>query len=110
MIKQTQDQWLGGNYTGSDAFTDLSFPNFKSIANSFGIEYQNLNVIGDASELLKRSFVHLKKPKLIEVKINSDARVLPQVKFGRPNEDMEPLLDDDVFSDFMITPSMRKFE
>jgi len=110
MIKQTQDQWLGGNYSGSDACIDLSFPNFKSIANSFGIEYQNLNVIGDASERLKRSFAHIKKPKLIEVKINSDARVLPQVKFGRPNEDMEPLLDDDVFSDFMITPSIRTFQ
>ena len=49
----------------------------------------------------------MKKALIIEVIVDSNARVIPQVKFGRPNEDMEPLLDDNVFSDFMLIQSMR---
>ena len=38
----------------------------------------------------------------MEIQIPDDARVIPQVKFGRPNEDMEPLLPRNVFEEKMI--------
>ena len=42
------------------------------------------------------------KAVLCNVIISSSARVVPQVKFGKPNEDMEPLLPRDVFFKNMI--------
>jgi acetolactate synthase-1/2/3 large subunit len=108
MIKQTQDQWLGSKYAGSDASTDLTFPNFASIASSFGIEYQKIDAEDDKLGVMRKNFLSKRAPKLIEVIVDSNARVIPQVKFGRPNEDMEPLLDDNVFSDFMLIQSMRQ--
>ena len=33
--------------------------------------------------------------------------MIPQVKFGRPNEDMEPLLTDALFDDCMLIASTR---
>ena len=57
---------------------------------------------------MRQNFRGRRTPKLIEVIVDSHARIIPQVKFGRPNEDMEPLLDDNVFSDFMLIQSMRQ--
>lgn len=110
MIKQTQDQWLGSKYAGSDASIDLTFPDFASIASSFGIEYQKIDTQDEKLGALLPHFLDRNVPKLIEVMVNSNARVLPQVKFGRPNEDMEPIIDDNVFSDFMLIPSMRQMK
>ena len=42
------------------------------------------------------------KASLLNVKISPKARVTPQVKFGRPNEDMEPLLPRDIFLKNML--------
>mgnify|MGYP001329102043 CR=1 FL=1 len=42
-----------------------------------------------------------------EVVISKNKRVLPQVKFGRPNEDMEPLLTNALFDDCMLIGSAR---
>ena len=108
MIKQTQDQWLGSKYAGSDACTDLTFPCFALIASSFGIEYQKVDTQDEKLGVLLPHFLDKRGPKLIEVIIKSEARVLPQVKFGRPNEDMEPLLDKHLFEEFMLIPGMRQ--
>ena len=62
----------------------------------------------DKLGVMRKNFLSKRAPKLIEVIVDSNARVIPQVKFGRPNEDMEPLLDDNVFSDFMLIQSMRQ--
>ncbi len=102
MIKQTQDQWFDGNYFASD--NDLFFPDFKSIAKASRIHFDSFDV--------KQLDIHLKsKPRngvnLFEVKVPEEARVIPQVKFGRPNEDMEPLLTDALFDDCMLIASTR---
>ena len=47
-------------------------------------------------------FLSNEKASLLEVEISSEARVIPQVKYGRPNEDMEPLLPRNVFRENMI--------
>ena len=102
MIKQTQDQWFEGHYFASG--NDLHFPDFSSIASASGIHFDSFDV--------KELDAHIKsKPckgvNLFEVKIPEDARVIPQVKFGRPNEDMEPLLPNALFDDCMLIGSMR---
>ena len=39
--------------------------------------------------------------------ISPQARVEPQVKFGRPNEDMEPLVPRDIFLKNMIIEPLK---
>ena len=39
---------------------------------------------------------------ICNVCIDNDFRVIPQVKFGKPNEDMEPLLPREMFKENMI--------
>jgi acetolactate synthase-1/2/3 large subunit len=92
MIKQTQEQWLNSKYVGSSGTLDLSFPDFGKLADAFGINYESLS----DSESLRQQMDRIRSardPMLVNVDIDTAARVIPQVKFGRPNDDMEPLLE-----------------
>lgn len=100
MIKQTQEQWLGADYVASNE-RDLTFPSFKSVAESFGFDYFKIDSVSDLDAALD-VMATSSGPKLFELIISSEARVIPQVKAGRPNEDMDPLLPRETFLDAMI--------
>ena len=101
MIKQTQDQWLNSNYVASSGDGGLSFPNYQKISEAFDLDYIELFINSDVESKLEY-FLSAKKPVLMNVKIPQNARVKPQVKYGRPNEDMEPLLNRQQFIKNMI--------
>ena len=101
MIKQTQEQWLNSNYVASSNSGGISFPNYKKLSSTFNLDYFFINNLENDKQNLN-SFFKNEKASLLEVLISEDARVIPQVKFGRPNEDMEPLLPRDVFYQNMI--------
>ncbi len=105
MIKQTQDQWLKSNYVASSEEGGLSFPNYKKISEAFDLEYLELSFKSDLNEKLNK-FLNSRGPVLFNVKVPKNARVKPQVKFGRPNEDMEPLLPRDIFKENMIIQTL----
>lgn len=103
MIRQTQDQWLDSDYIASSRQGGISFPCFSKLAEAFGLEYVRI----DTGEYLTEGLeLVLASPGavLCEVVVPEAARVIPQVKFGRPNEDMEPLLPRDLLSSLMCIP------
>lgn len=102
MIKQTQEQWLGSKYYASSYEGGLSFPDYRSLAHAFELEYLEIASLKDCTDKLSNAFIS-DAALLCNVIIPSEARVVPQVKFGRPNEDMEPLLPRDLFLKNMIT-------
>ena len=100
MIQQTQDQWLDSNYHASSEEGGLSFPNYKKLASTYNIKYFELNSEKDFS--LINEIMNDGNPLICNVCIDKDFRVTPQVKFGKPNEDMGPLLPRDMFKESMI--------
>ena len=100
MIQQTQDQWLDSNYHASSEEGGLSFPNYKKLASTYNIKYFELNSEKDFS--LIDEIMNYDNPLICNVCIDKDFRVTPQVKFGKPNEDMGPLLPRDMFKESMI--------
>jgi acetolactate synthase-1/2/3 large subunit len=105
MIQQTQDQWLGSKYYASSAEGGLSFPNYEHLAAAFGMEYYTASEQLAAASVLEKT-IGSDVPVFCNFIIPRDARVIPQVKFGRPNEDMEPLLPRPMFEDAMIVEPM----
>ena len=106
MIKQTQDQWLQSNYVASSNEGGLSFPKYKKISEAFNLNYIELSLNSEIDEKLE-VFLGSNKPVLMNVRVSKNKRVKPQVKFGRPNEDMEPLLSRDAFKQNMIIKPMN---
>jgi acetolactate synthase-1/2/3 large subunit len=104
MIRQTQDQWLDSSYEASSGAGKLNFPNFALVAESFGYSYLQANADGDVDPVLQIFWDH-PNDVILHVSINETARVSPQVRFGRPNEDMDPLLPRDIFiANMLIDP------
>jgi acetolactate synthase-1/2/3 large subunit len=101
MIRQTQDQWLGSNYHSSSQEGGLHFPEYAQLAASTGFDFINLGPEDDIDATLQR-FWSSARPVFLRVEIDPAWRVVPQVRFGRPNEDMEPLLPRDLFISMML--------
>lgn len=105
MIKQTQEQWLGSKYHASSYEGGLSFPDYRLLAQAFELEYLEIASLQDCAHKMKNIFLS-SSAVLCNVIIPSEARVVPQVKFGRPNEDMDPLLPRDLFLENMIIEAL----
>jgi acetolactate synthase I/II/III large subunit len=101
MIQQTQDQWLGSNYLASSFEGGLPDPDYVAIARAYGIPTLTLDRKAGMEENLRGMF-ETSGPIFCNVEIAAHRRVSPQVKFGRPNEDPEPLLERSEFLSNMI--------
>jgi acetolactate synthase I/II/III large subunit len=100
MIQQTQEQWLDSNYYASSKQGGISFPDFQKLSKAYNFKYFELKDDSDLN-LIEEIFAY-PKALICNVFIDNDFRVTPQIKFGRPNEDMGPLLPREVFKENMI--------
>jgi acetolactate synthase I/II/III large subunit len=107
MVQQTQEQWLDGKYYATSAreHGHLSFPDFDRLAGAFDMAVTG---IAQNAEIERGINWTLQQPGAVmcNVHIPSDARVIPQSRFGFPIEDSEPLLPRDEFLDSMIVAPM----
>lgn len=100
MIQQTQDQWLDSKYIASSMPGGISFPNYQKIADAYEMDYLELSSNSDVSKI--SAVIKSSKPTICNVKVDDSFRVTPQVVFGKPNEDMGPLMPRDFFNKNMI--------
>jgi acetolactate synthase-1/2/3 large subunit len=101
MIQQTQDQWLDSKYEASSTNGGLGFPDFHALAKTLRIPAIRIQTNGDAQTHI-RTFLEAPGPGFCTLEISPEERVIPQVKFGRPIEDSEPLLDRTEFLKSML--------
>ena len=93
-------EWLHNKNMGYGK-ESLSFPNYKSIANAFNFQYSEIEKNYQIDERIRWS-INNTQPTLCNVMIPEDAKVWPKLVFGRPIEDMHPLLPRDEFRKNMI--------
>jgi acetolactate synthase I/II/III large subunit len=107
MIKQTQDQWLGSKYFASSIESGLVFPDFEQLAKTFGFNFLRMDENQNSDEVIA-NFWEAKNPVFLQLKISPSFRVIPLVKAGMPNEDMEPPMDINLFSSLMLVPHIPR--
>ena len=92
MCRQTQKQWLGGVYHGTSD-KDLATPDFEQIAYAYGIGISlSIQMLMDdkwTGENLKDKWAG---PEFLEITIDPEQGVSPQVRFGKSIEDGDPAL------------------
>ncbi|HEV3007293.1 MAG TPA: thiamine pyrophosphate-binding protein [Pirellulales bacterium] len=106
MIQQTQDQWLGSRYYASSVAGGLADPDFAAVARAYGFATMNLRRNADLPAGIAQA-MRAEGPLLCHVEIRPEHRVVPQVKFGRPNEDPEPLLPRREFLENMLVEPLE---
>jgi len=105
MIQQTQDQWFNSQYEGSSTEGGLAFPDFLRVAAAYGIKTFSINKNSELQGVIEK-VIKYKGPVFCNVEIPSSHRVKPQVVFGRPIEDGEPLLPrDEFFKQMIVKPA-----
>lgn len=106
MIQQTQDQWLGARYLASTVEGGLAFPDFIKVAKVYGFKTVNISINKDLSVGIKKVF-KMKGAVFCNVEILPEHRIIPQVRFGRPIEDGDPLLQRKKFLEQMVVKPTR---
>lgn len=101
MCRQTQEQWLGGNYYSTDVEHGLSFPDFVRVAYAFDIPAGRIDLSAEVPRALE-AFFRAPGPGLLDVVIGSDERLNAQVQYGKPNEDGNPPLPREELAEQMI--------
>jgi acetolactate synthase-1/2/3 large subunit len=77
MIRISQENLFEGRLAGSDAGKDISFPSFKSLAETFGLGYARIDSIDALSEV--ESLLGSDQAVLIEVIMAPSQRYLPRL-------------------------------
>lgn len=91
MCRQTQRTWLGGTYPSTSYDGGLATPDFKSIARAYGIR---------GFECVE-SLLATEKAGFLELPINQDYQLVPQVKAGKPLEDADPPISREELEEIM---------
>jgi acetolactate synthase-1/2/3 large subunit len=104
MIQQTQDQWLNSLYCASTIDGGLAFPNFVKVAKAYNFKTVSISHNRELHKKIKQVFT-TDGPVFCNIDISPKHRVIPQVKYGRPIEDSEPLLErSEFFQNMIIKP------
>lgn len=101
MIKVSQNNLFEGRLSGVNVSTGISFPNFESLAETFGLGYTKLSNPIDLGDLLT-SALGSNRSELIEVIMDPDQKYLPRLSTTKledgslaspPIEDLDPKID-----------------
>ncbi len=91
MVQQTQDQWFESKYIATSEKGGLPAVDMVRVAQGFGFLVENIQTNDELEDKVKLA-LNSSNSIFCNIEINQKHRVIPQVKFGRPNEDAEPLL------------------
>ena len=105
MVRQTQDMWLNGNHFATSTNNGLPDPNFIEIAKAYGFRTEFVQNSNDCVTKIEHILTG-DDPCFVNVEINAQFGVYPQVRFGRPNEDAEPLLGREEFLSNMLIKAL----
>ena len=104
IIKQFQSLYLKSRFEASGK--GIKNPDFKNLAFGYGINYTKISNHKEISSKLKKV---LNSPKIefIDVIVSKNQKIIPKLYFGRPIEDLSPLLDRSEFNKNMIVKTAK---
>ena len=106
IIRQFQELYLNKIYEASNATTGVTNPNFKKISNAFGIKYSEIRNNTEIDKILNK-VLKSEKFEFVNVIVDPNQKIIPKLQFGKPIEDMSPLLPRSEFMQNMIIPSFK---
>lgn len=91
MCRQTQRQWLKGEYPSTSFEGGLACPNYRAVAEAYGLQSFSTEW-ADAARNFTEGFLANDQPGLLELDISEDQGIEGQVRFGKSLEDADPAL------------------
>jgi len=91
MVRQFQQSYFEERYPST--YRGYSAPDFKVIANAYGIKGVTINNPKDVKDGLKNMWQIPREPFLLQVIIDTFTNVFPKIAFGLPITEMEPFAE-----------------
>ena len=107
IIKQFQELYLNKRYEASISSKGVTNPNFKKISNAYGINYSEIKNNKEIDKVLNK-ILNSKKPEFVNVIIDPNQKIIPKLQFGKPIEDLSPLLPRSEFKKNMLVPPLKE--
>ncbi|PHX88684.1 MAG: acetolactate synthase [Pelagibacteraceae bacterium] len=107
IIKQFQELYLNKRYEATIPSKGVTNPDFKKISNAYKISYNEIKCNNEIDRILKKVLIS-NKPEFINVIIDSNQKIIPKLQFGKPIEDLSPLLPRSEFNKNMIIASLKE--
>lgn len=104
IIRQFQSLYLDKRYEASKK--GITNPDFEKISKAFGLKYLKINSNKKSKEIIKK-VLNNDGPCLCEVFIDPNQTISPKLEFGRPIEDLSPLLNREIFNKFMLPSKVK---
>jgi acetolactate synthase-1/2/3 large subunit len=106
IIKQFQELYLKARYEATTPGKGVTNPDFKKISNAYGVNYSEINNNNKIDKVLDK-ILNSRKPEFVNVIIDPNQKIIPKLQFGKPIEDLSPLLSRPEFKKNMIVPPWR---
>jgi acetolactate synthase-1/2/3 large subunit len=102
MCRQTQRQWLNGEYVSTSPQGGVASPDFQDIARAYKfLSYGPNSISGYGIEDALGKVFRARGPAFLEIPIDPEFGVMPQARFGFPIEDQEPALSREELAEAM---------
>lgn len=101
IIIQFQDMYFEGRHAASRPESGYTVPDFLKVAAAYGIASERIAHHDEMREKIKRVLAS-SHPVLCDVVLETEQRLTPKLEFGKPIEDLSPLLPRNEFRENMI--------
>lgn len=91
MMRHFQEMYFNSNYVHSKPEKGYLPPNFKKIADAFGINYTNVSKEIDLGNEMKE-LIGNNTPQLINIELRGDTYLFPKLAFNKPVYEQDPEL------------------
>jgi len=108
IIKQFQELYMNKRYEASTPRKGVSNPDFAKIATAYKLNYTKITNHKNLKEKL-RKIIESKVAEFVEVFIQNNQKIIPKLEFGRPIEDLSPLLDRKELERNMLISTQKSF-
>ncbi len=105
IIKQFQEMYFNSNFFATQPDTGYSVPDFIKISKAYGLKNEMIRKNAELENKIK-TVLSSKGPLLCDVWVPENAKLIPKLEFGKPIEDLSPLISRDEFHQNMIVPPL----
>lgn len=107
IIKQFQELYLNKRYEATTATTGVVSPDFEKVSKAYGINYTLISNHKNLKKILSKP-IKSNKAEFIEVLLKPDQKIIPKLQFGKPIEDLSPLLPRKEFKSNMYVKTVSR--
>lgn len=106
IIKQFQEMYFDSNFLATQPNSGYSVPDFVKVAKAYGLPTEKISTYKNLKSKIKKVLSH-KGPIICDVWVPQNAKLIPKLEFGKPIEDLSPLLPRDEFNAHMLIPPVE---